>query len=62
LIGIEFNSDVAEKITYSCLDKGLVINFLKTNMLRVIPPLIITQKEVDEGIRILDGVLSGLNY
>jgi acetylornithine/N-succinyldiaminopimelate aminotransferase len=62
LIGIEFNSDIAEKVTYGCLDKGLVINFLKTNMLRIIPPLIISQKEVDEGIRILDGVLTGLNY
>jgi len=44
LIGLEFNSDVAEKITYDCLEQGLVINFLKTNMLRVIPPLIITPK------------------
>jgi acetylornithine/N-succinyldiaminopimelate aminotransferase len=62
LIGVEFNSDIAEKITYACLEKGLVINFLKTNMLRVIPPLIITRKEVDEGITILDTVLSGLKY
>jgi acetylornithine/N-succinyldiaminopimelate aminotransferase len=62
LIAVEFKSDIAEKITYACLDKGLVINFLKPNMLRVIPPLIITRSEVDEGIRILDEVLSGLKY
>jgi 4-aminobutyrate aminotransferase-like enzyme len=31
---------------------------LKANMLRVIPPLIITNDEADEGIRILDEVLS----
>jgi acetylornithine/N-succinyldiaminopimelate aminotransferase len=62
LIAIEFNSDVAEKITYACLEKGLVINFLKPNMLRVIPPLIINRSEADQGIRILDGVLSSLKY
>jgi acetylornithine/N-succinyldiaminopimelate aminotransferase len=62
LIAVEFKSDIAEKITYGCLDKGLVINFLKPNMLRIIPPLIITRSEVDEGIRILDEVLSGLKY
>ncbi len=62
LIAIELSSDVAEKITYSCLDKGLVINFLKSNMLRIIPPLIINRNEIDQGIRILDEVLSGLKY
>jgi acetylornithine/N-succinyldiaminopimelate aminotransferase len=58
LIGIEFYKDVAEAVMYACLEKGLVINHLKANMLRVIPPLIITKNEADEGIRILDEVLS----
>jgi acetylornithine/N-succinyldiaminopimelate aminotransferase len=62
LIAIEFDHDIAEKITYACLDKGLVINFLKSNLLRIIPPLVITKDEVDEGIRVLDGVLSSLKY
>ncbi|MBN1191405.1 MAG: aspartate aminotransferase family protein [Dehalococcoidales bacterium] len=60
LIAIEFNSNIAEKITYACLDKGLIINFLKSNMLRVIPPLVISRSEAEQGIRILDEVLSGL--
>jgi acetylornithine/N-succinyldiaminopimelate aminotransferase len=62
LIAVEFNRDVAEQITYACLEKGLVINFLKSNMLRVIPPLIISRSEADQGIRILDGVLTALKY
>jgi acetylornithine/N-succinyldiaminopimelate aminotransferase len=57
LIGIEFNKDIAEAVMYACLEKGLVINHLKPNMLRVIPPLIISQSEVDEGMSILDEVL-----
>jgi acetylornithine/N-succinyldiaminopimelate aminotransferase len=57
LIGIEFNKDMAEAVMYACLEKGLVINHLKSNMLRVIPPLIITRAEVDEGMQILDAAL-----
>lgn len=59
LIAVEFDRDIAEAIMLSCLEKGLVINFLKPNLLRLIPPLIITQAEIDEGIGILDSVLSG---
>jgi acetylornithine/N-succinyldiaminopimelate aminotransferase len=57
LIGIEFSKDIAEAVMYACLEKGLVINHLKPNMLRVIPPLIITRYEVDEGMQILDAAL-----
>jgi acetylornithine/succinyldiaminopimelate/putrescine aminotransferase len=58
LIAIEFGKDVAEEVMYTCLAKGLVINLLKPNLLRVIPPLIINKAEIDEGIKILDEALS----
>jgi 4-aminobutyrate aminotransferase-like enzyme len=58
LIAIEFNKDIAEAVMYGCLAKGFMINHLKANTLRVIPPLIITKAEADEGIRKLDEVLT----
>jgi acetylornithine/N-succinyldiaminopimelate aminotransferase len=61
LIALEFSKDVAEVVLYDCLSKGLLINQLKPNTLRFIPPLIINQDEVDEGLKILDKVLSGLS-
>ena len=61
LIAVEFDRDIAEAVMYACLEKGLVINFLKANLLRFIPPLIITQAEIDEGIGILDTVLASFN-
>ena len=61
LIAVEFDRDIAEAVMYACLEKGLVINFLKANLLRLIPPLIITQAEIDEGIGILDTVLASFN-
>jgi acetylornithine/N-succinyldiaminopimelate aminotransferase len=61
LIALEFNKDIAEDVLYDCLSKGLLINQLKPNTLRFIPPLIINQNEVNEGLKILDNVFSGLN-
>jgi acetylornithine/N-succinyldiaminopimelate aminotransferase len=60
LIALEFKRDIAEKVTYACLEKGLVINLLKPNLLRIVPPLIIKKADIDLGIRILDQVLTNL--
>ena len=54
LIAIEFNQDIAEDVMYACLERGLMINLIKPNTLRVIPPLIITRADVDEGLGVLD--------
>jgi 4-aminobutyrate aminotransferase-like enzyme len=44
----------------ACLGKGLLINKLKSDAIRMIPPLIIDNEDVDTAIRILDDVLSGV--
>jgi acetylornithine/succinyldiaminopimelate/putrescine aminotransferase len=53
LIGLEFHRNIAERVMYACLERGLVINLLKPDLLRVIPPLIIRKSEIDAGLRIL---------
>ncbi len=58
LVALEFGSDIAESVVMACLDKGLLVNKLKPDALRFMPPLIIGNKEVDEALGILDGVLS----
>ncbi len=60
LVAVEFNSDIAQSVLMACLEKGLLINKLKPNAVRMIPPLIITNNEVDSAISILDTVLSGI--
>jgi len=60
LIALEFDRDIAESLLMACLDKGLLVNKLKPNLLRFIPPLIIGNKEVDEALGILNEVLSGV--
>jgi acetylornithine/N-succinyldiaminopimelate aminotransferase len=60
LITLEFDKEVAEKALYACLSRGLLVNQIKPNALRFIPPLVITRAEVDQGIRILDDALAAV--
>jgi acetylornithine/N-succinyldiaminopimelate aminotransferase len=60
LIALEFDQEIAEKLVLSCVDKGLLVNKVKPNALRFMPPLIITEKEVDRAIGILRDALDEL--
>jgi len=60
LVAMEFESDIAQPLVMACLERGLLVNKLKPNAVRFIPPLIIGNKEVDEALGILDSALSSL--
>jgi acetylornithine/succinyldiaminopimelate/putrescine aminotransferase len=57
LAAMEFSSDIAQSAVMACLERGLLVNKLKPNALRFMPPLIIGSKEVDEAMSILDKAL-----
>jgi len=48
-------------IVDACLARGLLINCVGSNVLRFIPPLIITEQDIDNAIQILDEVMSGIS-
>ena len=60
LVAMEFSSDIAGTVLTACLDRGLLVNRVKPNALRFMPPLIIGNKEVDEALAILDKALSSM--
>jgi len=60
LVAIEFNSNIAPALVTACLERGLLVNQLKPNALRFMPPLIIGKKEVDEALAILDEALGDI--
>ncbi|OGO01609.1 MAG: acetylornithine aminotransferase [Chloroflexi bacterium RBG_13_52_12] len=60
LVAIEFNREIGQDVLMDCLENGLLVNKVKANALRLMPPLIIRNKEVDEAVRILDKVFSGI--
>jgi len=61
LLAIEFSGDIARSVVMSCLERGLLVNQLKPNALRFMPPLICGNEEVDEALDILDKVLSTID-
>ncbi len=60
LQAIEFSNNIAQSLMRTCLENGLLINKLKDNALRFMPPLIINKAEVNEALGILDKALSGI--
>jgi predicted acetylornithine/succinylornithine family transaminase len=57
LVAVQFDSDIADRIVMACLESGLLLNRVKPDALRFMPPLIVNQKEVDEAVDILERVL-----
>jgi acetylornithine/succinyldiaminopimelate/putrescine aminotransferase len=43
-----------DEIVKSCLKKGLLINCTNANVLRFVPPLIASEKDIDRAVEILD--------
>ena len=60
LIALEFSSDIGDSMVKACLDGGLLVNRVKPNALRFMPPLTIGNGEVDEALGILDKALSSI--
>ena len=47
-------SQAASKICYRAWEKGVVLMFLASNVLRVQPPLVITKEEIDKALNIIE--------
>jgi len=50
---IGFDVDDAVNFVRRCLEKGLLVNNTSEKRIRIVPPLIITRKEVDEALEIM---------
>jgi len=44
----------AAKVCWSCWEKGLILTFFSKSVLRIAPPLVITRKEVDYALEIIE--------
>jgi acetylornithine/N-succinyldiaminopimelate aminotransferase len=47
----------AKAVAQRCLDAGLIVNAVTPTALRLAPPLLVSDREIDEGIEILAGAL-----
>ena len=60
LIALEFNEDVAADVLTNANASGVLLNMVKPNTLRFMPPLNITAEEIDEGVARLETAISNL--
>ncbi|MCH5297819.1 MAG: aspartate aminotransferase family protein [Ruminococcus sp.] len=56
MVGIELEEGNAHDIAVKCVENGLIIITAK-DLLRMLPPLVITKDEIDEAVQILDKTL-----
>jgi acetylornithine aminotransferase/acetylornithine/N-succinyldiaminopimelate aminotransferase len=58
LLAFAFNQNLSEKVVLDCLENGLIANMVRPDAVRLAPPLIIDEAEVDEAMTIIEGALS----
>jgi acetylornithine/N-succinyldiaminopimelate aminotransferase len=59
LLAAELVQGGANEVAARCLQSGLVLNAVTATALRLEPPLLISDDEIDEGVEILARVLEG---
>ena len=60
LLAMEFSDDIAQKVLMACLDNGLLVNRVKPNAIRLMPPLICSKEEASEALAMLERALSSI--
>lgn len=50
----------SEPVVAACLERGLLVNNVQPQALRMVPPLIVARGDIDEAIQILDAALSAV--
>ena len=58
LIAIGLDSDASMEIVMACLERGLLVNPVKPNAVRFMPPLTVTEDEIDQALAIVDKALA----
>jgi acetylornithine/N-succinyldiaminopimelate aminotransferase len=58
LIAFDLPAQKGKEVVGECLKQGLIINSPQPAMIRLMPPLIVTTKEIDAMLEILSAVLT----
>ena len=57
LVALEFDDNISGRVVAQCNEEGLLLNPVKPNAIRFMPPLNITPAEVDQGVERLESAL-----
>ena len=56
MVGVELNYDCCNLVE-KAQEKGVLINVANGNVIRFVPPLVITKEELDEVVEVIDEIL-----
>ncbi len=57
MVGVELTQPIARAVFQKALERRLILNAIGETILRIVPPLIITESDVDEAIEVLEAVM-----
>lgn len=57
LVGVEFDRDIAVDVKHGCFDRKLLITAIGGNIIRMVPPLILTKEDCDKATAIIKEVV-----
>jgi acetylornithine/N-succinyldiaminopimelate aminotransferase len=58
LTAIEFNDAIADAVNLKCIAAGLLVNVVKSTALRIVPPLIVSDDQIDEAMATLEAAIA----
>lgn len=54
LVGVEFDGSIqAADVKHGCLDRRLLITAIGNDIIRMVPPLILTEEDCDKAVEII---------
>ncbi|MGN0368739.1 MAG: aspartate aminotransferase family protein [Wujia sp.] len=60
MIGVEFERDIATDVKYNACDEGLLLTAVRPAVIRMVPPLNVTEQDCDQAYEILEKVVREL--
>lgn len=61
MIGVQFNKPIAKELNTKLFEKKYLLGTVGDNVLRILPPLIVTKQDFDDLIEVLDELLQQIN-
>ncbi len=58
MLGVEFTEDIAKEIGTAMRERGILVGVVGARTLRIVPPLVVLRKDIDEFTRSLGAVLT----
>jgi acetylornithine/succinyldiaminopimelate/putrescine aminotransferase len=62
MLAIEFHGAEGKAALANCLEQGLVVHGVGDTVLRILPPVILTREQADEGLAILEQAIAAASF